>query len=377
MKVPNALGQGDHDMESDRSCVLVVDDNEYNRDVLARHLERRGHVVAVAENGRRALELMQAQEFDLVLLDIVMPEMDGYRVLSNMRLDPTLRHIPVLVLSAVDEFESVVRCIELGAEDYLTKPLNPILLRARIGAALEKKQLHDREQAYLKALEFERERSERLLLNILPEPIADRLKQGQSPIADRFEEVTVLFADIVNFTPLSAYLPAAELIDLLSEIFSAFDRLTERYGLEKIKTLGDGYMAVGGLPIPRPDHAEAVAEMALDMQEEIIRFKAAGGESFRMRIGINTGSVVAGVIGTKKFTYDLWGDTVNTAKRMEQHGLAGRIQVTAATHERLQDRYQFEERGAIPVKGKGEMITYFLTGRKVQAPAAEETQNGG
>lgn len=215
------------------------------------------------------------------------------------------------------------------------------------------------------ALRYQRECTEQLLLNILPEPIAQRLKLQESTIADSFAEVTVLFADLINFTETSSQIPATKLVKLLNKIFSEFDRLSEKHGLEKIKTIGDAYMVVGGLPMPRTDHAEAIAEMALDMQRQINRFKGIDGKPFRLRIGINTGPVVAGIIGTKKFTYDLWGDTVNVASRMESQGIAGRIQVTAATYKRLKDKYLFEKRGVIPVKGKGEMITYWLTGRKI------------
>jgi PAS domain S-box-containing protein len=209
------------------------------------------------------------------------------------------------------------------------------------------------------------EQSDRLLLNILPEAIAQRLKQEEHTIADNFEEVTVMFADIVDFTQLSARIPPNELVQRLNEIFSTFDRLAQQHGLEKIKTIGDAYLVVGGLPMPRPDHAEAIAQMALDMQQEIRRFKRDDGESFHIRIGINSGPVVAGVIGLNKFIYDLWGDTVNTASRMESQGIPGYIQVTTATYERLRKTFVFEERGILEVKGKGKMLTYFLKGRKV------------
>ncbi len=220
-----------------------------------------------------------------------------------------------------------------------------------------------RKQAEL-ALRVEQEKSERLLLNILPKAIADQLKQYQGSLAEQFDEATILFADIVGFTPLSAQMRPIELVNLLNQIFSAFDQLAEKHDLEKIKTLGDAYMVAGGLPRIRPDHAEAVAEMALDMQRAIARFRRVDGKPFYLRIGINTGSVVAGVIGIKKFIYDLWGDAVNVASRMESQGLPGGIQVTAATYERLKDKYLLEKRGAITIKGKGEMITYWLTGRK-------------
>jgi PAS domain S-box-containing protein len=222
----------------------------------------------------------------------------------------------------------------------------------------------DRKRAEI-ALSLEQKKSEQLLLNILPKAIADQLKQEQRPIAEQFNEVTILFADIVGFTPLSARMPPIELVNLLNEIFSTFDQLAEKHDLEKIKTIGDAYMVVGGLPVAKDDHAESVAAMALDMQSSINRFQAKKNEQFQIRIGINTGQVVAGVIGIKKFIYDLWGDTVNVASRMESSGVPGNIQVTATTYERLRDKYLFEERGAIEVKGKGRMVTYWLTGRKI------------
>ncbi|WP_246259609.1 adenylate/guanylate cyclase domain-containing protein [Oxynema aestuarii] len=224
----------------------------------------------------------------------------------------------------------------------------------------------------LRQLEIEQAKSERLLLNILPETIADRLKQKPETIADNFTEVTILFADIVGFTKLSARVSPTELVNLLNEIFSEFDGLADRWNLEKIKTIGDAYMVVGGLPDPSDDHAASIAEMALDMQAAIAHFNEKYANShdqpIDIRIGINTGAVVAGVIGQKKFIYDLWGDAVNTASRMESHGIPGSIQVSASTYELLQNDYIFEDRGVISVKGKGEMKTYLLVGRKVETP---------
>lgn len=215
------------------------------------------------------------------------------------------------------------------------------------------------------ALRLQQGQTERLLLNILPEPIANRLKQHEGIIADDFAEVTVLFADIVGFTPLSASMSPIALVDLLNQIFSAFDRLCELHGLEKIKTIGDAYMVVGGLPTPRSDHAEAIAQMAIDMQVEIALFNAKNNKDFSIRIGIHSGPVVAGVIGIKKFIYDLWGDTVNLASRMESHGLAGQIQVSDVTYELLKDKFLLQRRSAIQIKGKGEMTTYFLLGKNL------------
>jgi adenylate cyclase len=218
-------------------------------------------------------------------------------------------------------------------------------------------------------LAAEQEKSERLLLNMLPSAIADRLKQEPQAIADGFSEVTVLFADIVGFTELSSRLTPRELVARLNDIFSRFDALVEQHDLEKIKTIGDAYMVVGGLPKPRADHAEAIASLALAIQQEIEAISDELGESFTMRMGINSGPVIAGVIGTKKFIYDLWGDTVNIASRMESHGLEGCIQVTADTYQRLKHTYEFKERGIVPIKGKGNMRTYWLLA-KVTAPVA-------
>ncbi|NET88056.1 MAG: transporter substrate-binding protein [Kamptonema sp. SIO1D9] len=214
------------------------------------------------------------------------------------------------------------------------------------------------------ALRAEQEKSEQLLLNILPQAIATQLKQNQSSIAERFESATILFADIVDFTGLSARVSPTELVDFLNEIFSCFDKLAERHGLEKIKTIGDAYMVAAGIPMPIPNHARAIAEMALDMQREMANFKRSDGKPFNLRIGIHTGPVVAGVIGIKKFAYDLWGDTVNVASRMESQGTASRIQCTESTYRLLEDEYLFIKRGIIYVKGKGEMVTYWLTGKK-------------
>ncbi len=217
---------------------------------------------------------------------------------------------------------------------------------------------------FVRAFEREHARSEGLLLNILPMPIAERLKQGQEVIADAYVEVTVLFADIVNFTGLAAQRSPEELVILLNSVVTAFDRLTEQRGLEKVKTIGDAYMVAAGLPEPRPDHAEAMADLALDMQAEIARIGEEFAVPLQLRIGLNTGPVVAGVIGERKFAYDLWGDAVNTASRMDSHGVKDRIQISESTRERLGPRSDCEERGLIAIKGKTDMRTFFLNGRR-------------
>ena len=213
-------------------------------------------------------------------------------------------------------------------------------------------------------LRQQRKQADRLLVNILPYQIAMRLKSGARSIAESFDDVTVLFADLVNFTVASGQMSPKQIVNLLNDIFSTFDRLAERHGLEKIKTIGDAYMLAGGLPISRPDHADAAALMALDMQQAMDKFIRPDGTPFQLRIGLNTGPVIAGVIGVRKFAYDLWGDTVNIASRMETTGLPERIQVTPEIYERLKNRFVFEPRGTIIVKGRGEMESYWLEGRQ-------------
>jgi class 3 adenylate cyclase/putative methionine-R-sulfoxide reductase with GAF domain len=242
---------------------------------------------------------------------------------------------------------------------------------ARVARALLDQQLRDANRL-LEARIAERtrelseatQRSEHLLLNILPQPIVERLKRGEHTIAERFEAVTVLFADLVDFTRWSTLLPPEHTVEILGQVFTEFDALTERYGLEKIKTIGDSYMVVAGLPAPRLDHREVMVAMALQMLGAIERLNRALGTALDVRIGMHSGPVVAGIIGTRKFTYDLWGDTVNMASRLESHGMAGRIHVGEATWQALHDRFSFEPRGEIEMKSLGRVKTWFLTGRR-------------
>src|SRR6185503_5573050 len=220
-------------------------------------------------------------------------------------------------------------------------------------------------RAALVALRAEQARAEGLLLNILPSSIADRLKVDSHTIADQFSSASILFADVVDFTPRSELLEPAEVVGLLDHLFSHFDTLAERYGVEKIKTIGDAYMVAAGVPRPRPDHARALVSMGLDMVEAMHSSDEVGHLGLELRIGINSGPVVAGVIGRKRFLYDLWGDAVNTASRMESHGTPGRIQVTRATYELLKDEFDLEPRGTVPVKGKGDVETWYLVGRRI------------
>ena len=219
-------------------------------------------------------------------------------------------------------------------------------------------------QFFEREREREQARSERLLLNVLPAPVAARLKDGEEPIADAHVGVTVLFADIVGFTPLAARLSAEEVVTILNRVFGSLDELCAEHGVEKIKTIGDAYMVAAGVPLPRPDHIEAIADVALAMGPAIASIAGEAGLTLQVRIGIDTGAAVAGVIGRAKFSYDLWGDTVNTASRMESHAESGTIQVSERAYEQLRDGYDLTERGVVEVKGKGPMTTYLLLGRR-------------
>lgn len=364
MREDELQGAEKEDLKLQESSLLIIDDRESNRDLLSRQLRRYGFTVYTAKDGQEGLDMLREYEYDLILLDVLMPGLNGYQVLAKLKSDEQLHHIPVIMISALDEIDSVVRCIEMGAQDYLQKPFNPVILKAKITASLERKRLRDRERAFLERLQREQEKSEKLLLNILPPPVAERLKQGERTIADSFPEATILFADIVGFTQICAGRSAAALVEQLNDIFLAFDILAELYGLEKIKTIGDAYMLVGGVPTPRHDHAETVAEMAIDMFDAIQRINTQNGTDFQIRVGIHSGPVVAGIIGKHKFNYDLWGDSVNIASRMESLSEPGKIQVSEVTYQILQDSFLFHDRGEIQVKGKGKMHGYFLLGKK-------------
>jgi adenylate cyclase len=300
-----------------------------------------------------------------------MPRVDGFAVLAALQRDPPRQYLPVIVASGMDQLDAVVRCLELGAQDFLPKPVNAVILNARISASLEHKRLRDLERLRLIELEeekqllnIEKEKSERLLLNILPGAIAERLKEGEYNIAERYPAVTVLFADLVDFSALTNQLEPEQLVSLLNDLFSRFDHLAALHDLEKIKTIGDSYLVVGGLPKPRPNHAEAVAEMALGMLQAVEDLNRKRGTSLSLRIGMNTGPVVAGVIGRKKFTYDLWGAAVNLASRMESSGLPSRIHLPAGTADLLRAKFNLTKRGLIKCKGLGDVTTYLLDGKK-------------
>jgi len=486
-------------VEKQAGTILIVDDTLDNLDLLSRLLTRKGYKVLTAINGIEALDIIPVALPDLILLDICMPEMDGYTLCRRLKADPDLSNIPVIFLSALDETSAKLKAFETGGIDYITKPfqMEEVLARVTTHLSLQRLQQQLRLQnlqlqdqitarryaeqryrsifensvlgmfqatpdghflkanaalariygyaspdelinsmtnigrqlyvrpgrrqelmAYLRQFEqvsdfesqiyqkdgtiiwisesirtaeddtgallcFEgivediterkqtevelwrqRRKAEQLLLNIFPQKIAEKLKRQQGMIADNYDDVTVLFADVVNFTALSSRVSAKELVDLLSRIFKAFDQLAEQYGVEKIKTIGDGYMMAAGVPGRRTDHASALAKVALAMQESISQFWLVLGEPCQLRIGLSTGSVIAGVIEGKRSSFDLWGETVNLASRMQTCCPVGGIQVTESTYQALKEEYDFAARGVIPVKGVGERLTYLLIGEK-------------
>jgi class 3 adenylate cyclase len=327
------------------SRILLIEDAPANIQALSAVLRENGYQVSVATSGQQGLEFLQRVRPDLILLDVMMPGIDGYETCRRIKASTAWREIPLMFLTAKSETEDIVRGFEAGAVDYVSKPFNAPELLARVRTHLALDQLHRENQ--------------RLLLNVLPASIAEKLKKQTGVIAERFDDVSVLFADIVGFTPLSARLSPSELLVLLNQVFSAFDELAGRFGLEKIKTIGDAYMAAGGLPEPRPDHLTDMARLALAMQDRIREIPIPDG-ALSLRVGLHVGTVTAGVIGIRKFIYDVWGDTVNTASRLESHGAAGRVQVSDAVYERLRGSFQLESRGMIELKGRGPMQTYFL-----------------
>ncbi|CAJ91974.1 Response regulator containing an adenylate cyclase effector domain [Cupriavidus necator] len=378
--------------------ILVVDDLEANVLLLERMLHAAGYTsVESTTDPRMVSELHGRNHYDLIVLDLQMPGMDGFEVMENLKVVQPDSYLPVIVVTAQPDHK--LRALQAGAKDFVSKPfdLGEVLMRVR--NMLEVRLLHSESLQYGKELErkvqeleasretivrqsdelrrlyeklvCEQQVTERLLLNVLPAPIAERLKQRSHPlsagppdvIADRFESVSVLFADIVHFTRFAPGMSPELLVEVLNEIFAAFDEIADGRGLEKIKTIGDAYMAAAGLPIPVADHAVRAAHMALDMMESLSRFNQRSGYALRLRIGIHSGAVVAGVIGRRKFIYDLWGDTVNIASRMESQGIVGGIQVTDDTRQQLGKTFLLEDHGVIAARGIGDVHTWHLVGR--------------
>ncbi len=339
--------------------ILVIDDVASNRELLQRRLSRDGHQTVLAASGAQALERLREDTFDLVLSDILMPDINGIELLSRIKIHQDWRRIPVLMISGLQDTEAVIRCIEAGADDYLVKPLNPVLLRARVNACLEKKRWADREQRYLRRIEVEKERNDALLHAVLPGQVVARLNQGEDVIADWFQSASILFADLVGFTPVAAQMAPAQLVQRLEQIFSAFDGLAKIHHVEKIKTIGDAYMAAAGVPEASGDHADRVVGLACAMVETLQQVDP-HDVPFRIRVGIHTGPVIAGLLGRHRFIYDVWGETVNIASRLEGACPPGHVMVSQATHDALTGDWMFDPQGRVDLRGVGGIPAYVV-----------------
>ncbi len=341
--------------------ILVVDDNRMNRLLLARGLEQQGHKVAFAENGRQALEMLRAQPFDVVLLDILMPELDGYQVLAQLTSDHNLRNIPVIMISALDELDSVVKCIERGAEDYLTKPINPVLLKARIGASLEKKRLRDQQRE--------------LIRKFATEEVAEELETSGFSLGGKNVQATAMFCDIRGFTTIAESQSPADTIELLNDYYTLMmDAIGGEGGIVN-QMVGDGLMAIFGAPLPREDHRERAVRAALQMVElvDLFNFEQAAAKKAQIQIGVGiaSGEVIAGYTGTqRRATYTCVGDTVNLAARLEAHtkNVGQPILIDENTRLGLSDGLRVEEQGTVPLKGKTQAVRVY------SVPVAQQLQ---
>lgn len=329
--------------------ILIVDDEPYNLDYLQQELEDLGHQVTTAVNGQEALRQITATPPDLMLLDIMMPQMDGFQVLNHLRAHPSQRNLPVIIISAINDVASIAKGIQLGAEDFLPKPFDPIILKARIAACLEKKRLRDREILHLQQIEAERKRANDLLHVILPEAIISELKATNTVKPRYYPNVAILFADIVDFTPYCNFHTPEEVFHNLQELFEAYEELALRYELQKIKTIGDAFMASAGL-------LKAVENPVLNCVQcglEMIAIANNLSPAWQIRVGVHIGPVMAGVVGHRQYSFDVWGDTVNTAQRLESHGTVNAVNLSANSWEQVNGRFAGASSENVLVKGKG------------------------
>lgn len=351
--------------------LLLVDDDRMNLKVIGRRLERMGFAVMTADRGIGGLEILQQAEVDLVMLDILMPELDGFETLERIRANPRWRNLPVIMLTALDDAESTARCLASGADDYVSKPFDETVLRARIDVALDRKRLRDKERKLMERVRAEKNVSENLLHSILPQSIANRLREGEEQLVDRFADASVVFIDIVGFTLFSATHDPEETVALLNDLFSGFDRLVEQHGMEKIKTIGDAYLAVAGVPEMVENHAERAARLALAVHAAMDDFNAKHGIKWSVRIGVGSGPLVAGIIGSRKFAYDLWGDTVNVASRLESQAEPDETLLSANTAARLSDAFVVEQLPDRELHNRGKVEVFRLLGATAVATESE------
>ncbi|MEJ8571460.1 adenylate/guanylate cyclase domain-containing protein [Microbaculum marinum] len=349
--------------DEDEPRVLVVDDDEDNRSLLLDELEFIGCRGIAVANGEEALAELGRSDIDVVLLDVMMPGMDGFEVLRSLRADPTRRMLPVVMISALSDLVNVVRCIELGADDYLPKPFDPVLLKARISSSMQKKRWRDQEAMYLARMERqlaeierERARADALLDVVLPTAALRELKMTGAIAPRRYENVAVLFADIVDFTRYTETHPAEEVVANLDRLIVACEWALAQEGLEKIKTIGDGVVATGNLSQRHRDPVMAAVRAGQAMIAAAVENPA----GWRMRIGISFGSVIGGVVGRSKFSFDAWGDTVNVAARLSGLGSESAVFLCPDAWSRVAARATAERMDGVALKGKGQMDVYRI-----------------
>jgi adenylate cyclase len=348
-------------MPQSRPRILVVDDVEDNVFTLERRLKQfLDPEITSAGNGEIALEKLRAAPFDLVLLDVQMPEMDGVAALEQMKSNMSLREVPVIMVSAVDDFNTVLRCIKLGADDYVQKPFNADLLRARVETALERKRLRDQEGLLVEQLREEKARVSELLHSLLPKSVVSELKAQGRPQARRHDDVAVLFCDIVGFTEYCDRNAPEQVVRELETLIAKFEEVVEAHGLEKIKTIGDAFMATAGLLQYVENPALSAAECGLAMVDAVSKHSA----GWQVRIGLHQGPVVAGIMGKRSFVFDLWGDTVNVAARVAAEAEPDAVVVTGAMWPSLSRACQGRALGLVDLKGKGKTELVRYLGRK-------------
>ncbi|MCC5833014.1 MAG: adenylate/guanylate cyclase domain-containing response regulator [Chlamydiales bacterium] len=333
--------------------VLVVDDYPANRELLKKRLEREGHVVGEAADGAEALELLKKESYDLVLLDILMPKMNGYEVLEAIQKDAELHALPVIVITAVENIDSIVKCIEMGAYDYLTKPFNPVILKARVNACLEKKALRDREIK-------EKKRADELLSVILPAPIIEELKNTERVAPKLYDQAAILFCDVVEFTEYCNTHTPQEVLENLQLLIDLFENLAIKHNTQKIKTSGDSFMCAAGIIFPTDNPVLDCVQCGLEMVENAPKI----GAKWEVRVGIHVGPAMAGVVGHRQYLFDVWGDTVNIAARLAEHGSIGSVTLSEKAMEWIEGKYETVAVGKFPIRGIGNTQLYRVLSSK-------------
>jgi CheY-like chemotaxis protein len=348
--------------------LLVVDDSPMNCDLISRQLARFGFTVTTAGSGREALHILRERDFDLVLLDILMPEMDGVEVLHLLRTEVRHQDLPVIVMSSLDDVSSLVRCLEFGADDYLVKPVDATLLSVRVGALLQLKRARQREQLLIDALERERTFSNGMLGGMLPEGVLARFRSGESPILDTCQETTVLAVVLEGFSRMATRQGSNAAV-IRAQLLAAFDDCAQRHRIDVAIATGDMYIAAAGVPLPEPDHALRVAAFALELQSIAETLLPDGDETTRPRMGLHCGPLFAGTVRTRHPSYDVWGEARETARAVALHAAPGTIHVSPAAFARLQPLHKLQARGVVDVPGHGQMRTYRLLGTQVEQTA--------